>query len=237
MKEYYGLLAEDDKIVTDNYERNGLPHGIRFKVTARGDIAVGLAKTEDFDFAVVDLDLIGEAQGEDVIHALHERNKAMLTIVTSRCNSEARKMMTLEKGAVVYLHKPVTFDQLKAQLDALLRLKMDIDPILTNGSLKFNTATRYVFCGKRKPRLLTEQQAAILEYLMRRQNRPQSLEMIYEGITGEDSRTLVRHSLQRAISEVKEVLLGLCGRKVIETRKAREAYDGKETTYVIESPL
>lgn len=237
MKTRYGLLAEDDTIVTDNYVRNGLPYGIRFKVTANGDIAVGLARNEDFDFAVVDLDLLGSAKGEDVVRELHKRNKAMLTIVASRSESEARRMISLEQGAVVFLHKPVTFDQLKAQLDALLRLKMDIDPILECGSLSYNTATHYVFCGKRKPRHLTEQQAAILEHLLRRQNRPQTLEMIYAGTTEEDPATMVRVSLQRAISELKKTLLGICGSELIVTHNAREGFGGKDkTTYVIESP-
>lgn len=231
------LLVEDDADVVGMYVSRGLVDGIEFVVTANGDEAIRLVEKEQFAAAVVDLEIDGHNQGDDVIRAIRAMCKDTIIVVTTRSESDTRRNNNLKDGAVVFLRKPILYPDLKVQLDALLRLKMDIDPVLTAGPVTYNTATHFLFCGDKEPEHLTGLEAAVFEHLMRRRNRPQTLAMLYAGATGEDSRSMIRSSMTRMIAELRKKLLAFCGDEIIRTHSVREQFDGKETTYVIPSPI
>jgi DNA-binding response OmpR family regulator len=177
------LVVEDNPRIA-GFLRKGLSEeGYAVTVASDGDEGFERARAEEFDAAVVDVMLPGRS-GIELVRGLRGEGDAMpILLLTARDRTE-EKVEGLDAGADDYLTKPFDFTELMARLRALLRRSGGAPaPVLTAGPLEMNPATRDV---RRDGELvqLTPKEFALLEYLLRNQNRPLSRATIMEHVWG-----------------------------------------------------
>lgn len=113
------LVADDSRVVTELLRRWLQQFGATVLVAADGDTALRLGLEQHFDLAVVDQVMPGRV-GAEIVQAW--RNAGILAPVIMISAMEDRRMRSdaLELGADSYLYKPVTREELLAEVERLL---------------------------------------------------------------------------------------------------------------------
>ena len=109
-----------------------------------GTIALESARSQEYGVVLLDLGLPGK-DGMQVLRALRARqNPVPILIVTARDAVEER-ISGLDGGADDYIVKPFEMAELLARMRAVIRRKGGAGgPLLSNGSLALNPATREI---------------------------------------------------------------------------------------------
>lgn len=177
------LVVEDNPRIAGFLKKGLSEEGYAVTVAGDGDEGFERARGEEFDAAVVDVMLPGRSGIEMVRDLRGEGDALPILLLTARDRTE-EKVEGLDAGADDYLTKPFDFTELMARLRALLRRSSGAPaPVLRAGPLEMNPATREV---RRDDELvpLTPKEFALLEYLLRNQNRPLSRATIMEHVWG-----------------------------------------------------
>ncbi len=139
------LVVEDDPTVADVVTRYLAREG--FEVTAVGDGALALERTETAppDLVVLDLMLPG-VDGLEVCRQLRERGSTPIVMLTARGEEEDR-VVGLELGADDYVAKPFSPRELTARVKAVLRRSGPTAPATSEivlGDLRVDPSSREV---------------------------------------------------------------------------------------------
>lgn len=123
-----------------------------------------------FDAIVLDLGLPDE-DGRDLLHDLRANGvQTPILVLTARITVSDR-VAGLDAGADDYLTKPFAGEELAARLRALLRRPATaFDDVLSLGNVTLSVSTRAVEV-EGSPTHLTQKEAMLLEYLMRKTER------------------------------------------------------------------
>jgi two-component system OmpR family response regulator len=139
-------------------------------VTERGEDAVWIAGSTDYDAVVLDVMLPGMDGFETCRRLRSDGIWAPVLMLTARDAVEDR-IGGLDAGADDYLTKPFAFAELLARLRALVRRGAPERPaILEVGDLRLDPATRRVWRGEAEIEL-SPKEFALLETFMRRPGR------------------------------------------------------------------
>lgn len=175
------LVAEDDASLA-SFLRKGLEaEHYAVDTAADGTAAAAMAREQDYDLLMLDLNLPG-SNGVEVLTALR-REKPMLPVLvlTARSGVEDR-VKVLDLGADDYLTKPFSFSELSARVRALLRRSQPAaDALLRVGGLELNRVERRVTRDGQTIEL-TPKEFALLEYLMLNAPRKVTRAMIVEHV-------------------------------------------------------
>jgi len=152
-------------------------------VCDRGDDALHLALTEQFDALVLDIMLPGR-DGLSVLGQLRERRNTVPVILLTARDALSERVAGLNLGADDYLTKPFSVEELVARLRAVWRrISGEGLSQLQVGNLTLNLTRREV-ARAGKPIELTVREFALLEYLMRSpgrvHNRTQLCEQVWD---------------------------------------------------------
>ena len=161
------LVVEDDVPMAAAIRRGLRTDGVVADVAVRGEDALWMVGSTEFDAVVLDVRLPG-IDGFETCRRLREQGVwAPIIMLTARDSVEDR-VRGLDQGADDYLTKPFSLAELLARLRALARRgPVERPPELEVGDLRMNPATRQVWRGDAEIHL-SAKEFALLEAFMRR---------------------------------------------------------------------
>ena len=177
-------MVEDEQGVA-NFIKKGLEEE-RYNVDRVADGRSGLeyAQTGGYDLIILDV-MLPQMTGFEVCEQLRSSGIQTPVLMLTAKIDVADKVTGLDKGADDYLTKPFSFEEFLARVRALLRRKKTDLLKLEVGALHLNTQSHRVFLGEEELPLRPKEYA-ILEYLVRNQDRVVSRTQILENVWGYD---------------------------------------------------
>lgn len=155
-----------------------------------GDEGYAMATTEPYDIAIVDRMLPGEYDGVDIIKQMRLENIHTPVLMLTALSTIKDRTEGLDSGADDYLTKPFAIEELLARVRALQRRQpTSHTSVLKAGDLKLDLNKLHV-SRSGKTIELTSKEFALLEYLLRNQNRPLSKEKIIAHVWDYDADIL-----------------------------------------------
>jgi two-component system OmpR family response regulator len=175
------LVVEDDPTTARLIVRGLSEHGNATDTATRGEDAIRMAESHDYDAIVLDVMLPGLG-GFATCAALRKSDVwAPVLMLTARDSVEDR-VAGLDAGADDYLTKPFSFAELRARLRALVRRGASKRPtVLEVGDLRLDPAAHRVWRGSTEIQL-SSKEYALLELFMRNPDRVVSrMELLEHG--------------------------------------------------------
>ncbi len=176
------LIVEDDPILLDSLTRAMRAAGYATDQAGDGELALGLLRGGGFDLVILDLGL-PRVDGLSVLSRARAAGcRAPVIILTARDGIDDR-VRGLDLGADDYLAKPFSLSELEARVRALLRRGQSGAPILTCGTLSYDTVGRRASVGADMLEL-SQRELSVLEALLFRQGKVVSKEQLIESLCG-----------------------------------------------------
>jgi two-component system OmpR family response regulator len=176
------LIVEDDPILQDSLTRAMRAAGYAIDLASDGDLALGLLRAGGFDLVILDLGL-PKVDGLQVLRQARASGcRTPVIILTARDGVEDR-VKGLDLGADDYLTKPFSLVELEARARALLRRGQGGTPVITCGSLSYDTVGRRASIGKTAIEL-SLREISVLEALLARLGKVVSKDQLIESLCG-----------------------------------------------------
>ncbi len=179
------LLIEDENKIADFVERGLSAEGYAVTVADDGLKGEAEALTGEFDLILLDVLLPGK-NGFEVLGEIRRRAISTPVIMLTALGETEDKVRGLEGGAIDYVSKPFSFEELLARIRAQLRRPdaVSADRIEV-GDLLLDLKTRRVTKGERDVEL-TSREFELLAYLMRHPDQVLSRTQLLNGVWGYD---------------------------------------------------
>ncbi|MED5595844.1 response regulator transcription factor [Janthinobacterium sp. P210006] len=177
------LLVEDDAMIGAAVQAALRDAAYAADWVRNGQTALDTLACQHYDVVLLDLGLPGK-DGQDVLRAIRARNNVPLLVITARDALEQR-LLGLDGGADDYVLKPFEMAELLARMRAVLRRKGGAAaPVLGNGSVSLDPATREATAGGAAPVQLSNREFALLYALLLRPGAILSRSELEERIYG-----------------------------------------------------
>lgn len=162
------LLVEDDPMIGETIQGALKDASYAADWVKNGQTALTTLGCQHYDLVLLDLGLPG-IDGLEVLKAIRARdNPVPLLVITARDGLDDR-LRGLDGGADDYVLKPFEMTELLARMRAVLRRKGGIaSPILTNGTVSLDPATRQAAVTSGEPVQLSNREFALLQALLLR---------------------------------------------------------------------
>jgi DNA-binding response OmpR family regulator len=184
------LLIEDEHKIARALKKALEQESYAVDVAYDGDEGYAMATTEPYDAAIIDRMLPGEYDGIAIVRAMRDAKIHTPVLLLTALAGIRDRTEGLDSGADDYLVKPFALEELLARVRALLRRPaQQQSTTLTAGDLSLNTLTYEVKRGDTHIQL-TGKEFALLEYLLRNQNRPLPKELIISHVWDYDADIL-----------------------------------------------
>lgn len=165
------LVVEDEHKIAGALKRGLEQESFAVDVAYDGDDGLASALTDEYDVIVLDRMLPGLLDGAEICQEVRAAGIRTPIIMLTAKDKIGDRVAGLNAGADDYLVKPFAFEELLARIRALLRRPQDhIGNILELNDLTLDTQTYEVKRAGRSIQL-SQREYALLEYLMRNQNR------------------------------------------------------------------
>jgi DNA-binding response OmpR family regulator len=160
------LVVEDEARIRSFLARALEIEGFNVDVVADGEQGLDAALTRDYELMILDLLLPGR-DGLDVLRELHERRSELPVLILSARTDLATKLRGFELGAVDYLAKPFSLDELFARIRVQARAARAVegDTTLRVGRLALDVARRQARVGATVANL-PDREFRLLHFLM-----------------------------------------------------------------------
>ena len=181
------LIAEDDRDIADLIALYVGRAGWDAHIVGTGDAALGHARTQAVDVAILDVMLPGMS-GLEVCRALRATPgtaELPIIMVTAR-GDEGDRIVGLDIGADDYLAKPFSPNELIARIRALLRRSRRsdaVDATLQYGSLSMDLTSHTVTDNGQEVKL-TAKEFLLLQYLLQHRGRVLSRDLLLTDVWG-----------------------------------------------------
>jgi two-component system, OmpR family, response regulator len=161
------LIVEDEAKMAGLIRRGLRQEGIAADIAARGEDALWMAGSTDYDAIVLDLMLPG-IDGFEVCRRLRDDGVWSPILMLTARDGVRERVAGLDSGADDYLVKPFSYAELLARLRALTRRGRTERPVeLRVGELRMDLARRLVWRGTQEIEL-SAKEFSVLEVFMRR---------------------------------------------------------------------
>jgi two-component system OmpR family response regulator len=162
------ILVVEDELKMAALVRRGLrEEGMSVDVTERGEDALWMAGSTEYDVIVLDVMLPG-IDGFETCRRLRDDGVWSPVLMLTARDAVEDRVAGLDRGADDYLVKPFSFAELRARLRALSRRgPVERPVVLEVGELRLDPATRQAWRGATEI-LLSTKEFALLEAFMRR---------------------------------------------------------------------
>jgi two-component system copper resistance phosphate regulon response regulator CusR len=165
------LVVEDEHKIAGAIKRGLEQESYAVDVSHDGDEGLSSALTDEYDVIVLDRMLPGLLDGADICKEIRAQGVQTPILMLTAKDKIGDRVAGLNSGADDYLVKPFAFEELLARIRALLRRPQDhIGNVLALDDLSLDTQSYEVKRAGRKIQL-SQREYALLEYLMRNQNR------------------------------------------------------------------
>ena len=160
------LVVEDEARIRAFLARAFEIEGFRVDVVADGEQGLSAALAHDYECVILDLLLPGR-DGLDVLRELHDRRPALPVLILSARSDLATKLRSFELGAVDYLPKPFSLDELFARIRVQMRAGRGVDTgtTLQVGRLALDVSRRQARVGVTLANL-PDREFRLLHFLM-----------------------------------------------------------------------
>jgi DNA-binding response OmpR family regulator len=184
------LLIEDEHKIARALKKALEQEKYAVDIAYDGDEGHAMAITEPYDAAIIDRMLPGEYDGIAIVKAMRKDKIHTPVLLLTALGGISDRTHGLDSGADDYLVKPFALEELLARVRALLRRpKEQQSTVLSAGDLTLDTVTYEVKRGNTTIQL-TGKEFALLEYLLRNQNRPLPKELIISHVWDYDADIL-----------------------------------------------
>ena len=175
------LVVEDEHKVASFIKKGLEEEGYAVDLASDGEVGLAMALERVHDLIILDIRL-PKMDGLQVLRMLRQdKITTPVLLLTVRATIED-KVLGLDAGADDYLTKPFAFQELVARVRALLRRRVEIEPmILQVGDLRLDPARRTVTRGGVRIDL-TAREFSLLDYFMRNPGRVLTRTMIAEHV-------------------------------------------------------
>ncbi|MBI0133029.1 MULTISPECIES: response regulator [Snodgrassella] len=160
------LLLEDDKMIAEALSDMLHAAGFAVDCVANGIAAENALQPEIYDIALLDIGVPGQ-DGLSVLRHLRVKNCDLPVILITARDTVEERINGLDSGADDYVIKPFSPSELLARIRALLRRRSGhATPILSNGTITLNPATREVSANGQVTRLSAREYALMYSLLL-----------------------------------------------------------------------
>lgn len=160
------LLLEDDKMIAEALSDMLHAAGFAVDCVADGIAAENALQPEIYDIALLDIGVPGQ-DGLSVLRHLRVKNCDLPVILITARDTVEERINGLDSGADDYVIKPFSPSELLARIRALLRRRSGhATPILSNGTITLNPATREVSANGQVTRLSAREYALMYSLLL-----------------------------------------------------------------------
>ncbi|GAB4212282.1 MAG: response regulator transcription factor [Roseiflexaceae bacterium] len=182
---YQILVVDDDPAITSVLRRGLAYEGYSVTVAASGDQALGLARLQPPDLAILDIMLPG-IDGLELLRRLRSADPQLPVIFLTAKDAPADQVAGFETGADDYVVKPFTFEILLARIRALLRRHHgDRPPVLRFADLVLDTGSHAVQRAGRTV-VLTSLEFKLLQEFLIHPQQVLSKEQLLDRVWGYD---------------------------------------------------
>jgi two-component system OmpR family response regulator len=160
------LLVEDDAMIGDAVQAALKESAYAVDWVKSGQMAIDALSSQTYDIVLLDLGLPGK-DGFAILSSIrNKRNAVPVLVITARDSLEDR-VKALDGGADDYVIKPFDMAELLARMRAVLRRKSGVAiPVMSNGVITLDPATREACVGDASPITLSNREFALLQTLM-----------------------------------------------------------------------
>ncbi len=185
------LVVEDEHKIARAIARALEQESYAVDVAYDGDEGYAMATTEPYSLAIIDRLIPGEYDGLAIVKAMRDAKIHTPVLILTALGTTADKTKGLDSGADDYMVKPFALSELLARVRALLRRPpTQTGTILSIDDLELDTIT-YTVTRAGQEIHLTSKEFALLEFLLRNQNRPSSKENIVSHVWDYDADVLL----------------------------------------------
>jgi len=212
------LLVEDHATLRDLISDHLCERGFAVDAVSRAEDALASTAAISYDAAIIDLGL-PEMGGLELLTKMQAGTAdGVPTLVITARDSLSDRLRGLNAGADDYLVKPFDLEEMEARLRALLRRpRLHHRPILTCGRLVFDPASRQATVAGRSLEL-TRRETAVLEELVRSNNKVIVKEVLEEHIYG-FYEEVSHNALEATISRLRKKLTTADAGVSIQTKR------------------
>jgi DNA-binding response OmpR family regulator len=165
------LVVEDEHKIAGAIKRGLEQESYAADLAYDGDEGLSSALTDEYDVIVLDRMLPGLLDGVEIAKEIRANGVRTPIIMLTAKDKIGDRVEGLNAGADDYLIKPFAFEELLARIRALMRRPQDhIGNVLTIDDLSMDTQSYEVKRAGRRIQL-SQREYALLEYLLRNQNR------------------------------------------------------------------
>lgn len=184
------LVVEDEHKIAGAIKRGLEQETYAVDVAYDSDEGLSSALTGEYDVIVLDRMLPGLLDGAEICKEVRAEGIRTPILMLTAKDKVADRVEGLNAGADDYLVKPFAFEELLARVRALLRRPQDVVAnVLQCDDLTLDTQTFEVKRAGRKI-ALSQREYALLEYLLRNQNRTLSKTNIISHVWDYDADIL-----------------------------------------------
>lgn len=177
------LIVEDERRIASFVARGLSREGYTVQAAADGDGALASVARQEPALVLLDVMLPGR-DGITVLGELQQLKPGLPVMMLSARSDPETKVAALRAGAIDYVSKPFSFDELLERVRIHLRRASQLDPsVLTADGITLELRRRLVDFGD-GPIRLTDREALVLEYLMRHLDEVVSRERLLSAIWG-----------------------------------------------------
>ncbi len=180
------LIVEDEARIRAFLARAFEAEGLGVDVVADGEQGLARALAGSYDLVILDLLLPG-ASGLDALRALHRERSDLPVLILSARTDLPVKLRSFELGAVDYLAKPFSLDELLARARVQLRRApgAEISTVIRVGSLVLDLARRQARVGEVVADL-SDREFRLLHFLLAHVGEVVSRERLLSEVWGYD---------------------------------------------------
>ncbi|MEM1090147.1 MAG: response regulator transcription factor [Pseudomonadota bacterium] len=191
------LTADDDRAIRSAIERHFTARGFQVTTAEDGLVALNALKHEEFDLAVLDINMPGL---DGLSLCRHIREKADMPVILLTANGEETdRIVGLELGADDYMCKPFSVRELEARIKSVMRRcgqsstatstlpEPANDEVRQFGHWSLNLSRRELYDKDDNPVPLTGAEFRLLDALTSKPNRVLSRDQLMNMTRGHDA--------------------------------------------------